>query len=385
MIVQASVLTAKGSGAISCIQLAGGGSRKIIDRVFTPSSSRSPQFAPGSFVTGDLHDDGRVIDHILLGCEGEGDFVINCHGNPIIVEIIMNLLQACGVEPVVAEEMLSAKFANESDNAIVSEAKLAQLKAVTFEGVKIIAAQGDHGLGKVAREWFDKIDSINLPKLQQDCRAILDKTETARLIINGCTVVIAGPANSGKSTLLNCLSGTRKAVVADVAGTTRDWVGAKCKIGPLLVEFLDTAGLDEALAKDNEIERTSQVIAREMIKKSDAVLYVTDGTKKSALAQFDRFKDKKVLLLQNKCDLLDDRQKAELPTGSIAISAKNADGINKLSAALIGLLKVNNFDTNGPACFTDRQIAIVTSLSGVKKPADAKRLITELLTGCGCV
>jgi small GTP-binding protein len=297
----------------------------------------------------------------------------------------MNLLQACGAKPAIAENILSAKFAGDCDNTIHAEAKLAQLKAVTFEGVKIIAIQPSCGLGRLAKEWLDNIDSINLPQLNQDCRTILNRTQTASLLIRGCTVVITGPANSGKSTLLNCLSGRQKAIVADIAGTTRDWVSAKCKIGPILVEFFDTAGLDELTAKKNEIERNAQKIAREMIEKSDAVLYVTDGTKKSSHGRLGRLKDKRVLLLRNKCDLLSDRQKAELPAGSIAISAKNADGIDDLSAALTELLKVKNFDMNVPVCFTDRQIALVTSLSRAKKPADAKRLITELLTCPSCV
>jgi tRNA modification GTPase len=385
MIAQASVLTAKGTGAISCIQLTGRGGRKIIDRIFTPSSNRSPQLSVGSFVTGNLHDGGRVIDHVLLGCEGEGDFAINCHGNPIIVEMIMNLLQTHGAKPVVAEDILSAKFANESDNTIHVEAKLAQLKAVTFEGVKIIASQSNCGLAKLAKEWLDNIDTISLPQLQQDCREILDRTETARLLIKGCTVVITGPANSGKSTLLNCLSGRQKAIVADVAGTTRDWVSAKCKIDPLLVEFLDTAGLDKVVAEKSQIERNAQKITREMIEKSDAVLYVTDSTKKSAPSQLNWIKNKKVLLLQNKCDLLNNRQKAKLPAGSLAISAKNTEGIDNLCQQLGELLKVKNFDQNAVVCFTDRQIALVTGLLQVKKTVEAKSLITELLTGRSCV
>ena len=368
-LAQASVLTAKGTGAISCIQLTGGDGRKIIEKIFTPTAGSRLQLSPGSFATGNIHDSGRVIDHILLGCESENSFVINCHGNPIIVEMIMNLLRSCGAKPAVAEDMLSAKFAGDCDNAIGAEAKLAQLKAVTFEGVKIIAIQPDRGLGRLAKEWLDNIDSINLPQLNQDCRTILDRTRTAGLLINGCTVVITGPANSGKSTLLNCLSGRPKAIVADIAGTTRDWVSAKCKIAPVLVELFDTAGLDELVAKENEIERNAQKIAREMIEKSDAVLYVTDGSEKTTPSRLARLKDKRVLLLRNKCDLLSDRQKAELPAGSIAISAKNADGIDDLCKALTELLKVKNFDMNAPVCFTDRQIAFVTSLSRAKKPA----------------
>lgn len=377
---KASVLTAKGTGAISCIQFTGSDSQKIIEKIFTPEAGSQLQLSPGTFAVGDIHDSGRVIDHILLGCESEDNFVINCHGNPIIVEMIMNLLQAGGAKPIIAENMLFAKFAGNCDNTIGAEAKLAQLKAVTFEGVKIIAAQPDRGLGRFAKEWLDNIDSINLPRLNQDCRTILDRTKTAGLLINGCTVVITGPANSGKSTLLNCLSGRQKAIVADIAGTTRDWVSAKCKIAPVLVELFDTAGLDELTAEKNEIERNAQKIARKMIEKSDAVLYVTDSTAKSAHSRLGRLKDKSVLLLRNKCDLLSDRQKAELPAGSIAISAKNADGIDNLCIALTELLKVKNFDMNTPVCFTDRQIALVTSLSWAKKPADAKRLITELLT-----
>jgi hypothetical protein len=152
---KASVLTAKGIGAISCIQLTGSDGRKIIEKIFTPAAGSQPQLSPGSFVTGNIHDSGRVIDHILLGCESENNFAINCHGNPIIVEMIMNLLQASGAKPAIAEDILYVKFAGDCDNTIGAEAKLAQLKAVTFEGVKIIAIQPGCGLGRCAKEWLD--------------------------------------------------------------------------------------------------------------------------------------------------------------------------------------------------------------------------------------
>ena len=162
----------------------------------------------------------------------------------------MRLLSRQGVTPLDAEELLAKILSSrQGATAIEIEAKLAQLKAKTLAGAKIIASQIRGGLSEKVRRWLENIDAMSLDEIKSQAREILERSQTAKLIIYGARAVIAGPPNSGKSTLLNCFAGRQKAIVTDIKGTTRDWVSAQCRIGPLSVELIDTAGLDEEFAQ----------------------------------------------------------------------------------------------------------------------------------------
>ncbi|GAI47024.1 unnamed protein product, partial [marine sediment metagenome] len=151
-------------------------------------------------------------------------------------------------------------------------------------------------------------------------------SQTAKLIIAGCTMVIAGPPNSGKSTLLNCICGKQKAIVTDIKGTTRDWVSAKCQIGSLSAELIDTAGLDEKLAAtpENILAKKSQEKTARILEQADLVLLVLDNSQ--PIDQLDgRLIEKitgklvlseaegKILTVLNKSDLPAKLNAAKLP------------------------------------------------------------------------
>ena len=241
----AAVMTGKGTGAISTVQVFGDSAEIILQKVFKPAGTKPPILKLGKILLGTISDGSETIDHVTIGCEGPKNYAINCHGNPLIVEMIMQLLAQHGVILLTAEELLTKILsAEKAVNTIALEAKLAQPKARTIQGTKIIANQIDAGLSNKAAEWLENIDSISLDAITADTKRILETSQTAKLIIYGCTAAIAGPSNTGKSTLLNCLCGRQKAIVTDIRGTTRDWVSGRCRIGPLSVELIDTAGLD---------------------------------------------------------------------------------------------------------------------------------------------
>jgi len=264
----AAVMTGRGTGAISTIQLFGDSARHggacrsraeaVIKKIFKPTGTRPTKFKTGKILLGTIHEAGETIDQVTIGCEVSNSFAIHCHGNPLIVEMIMRLLQRCGATLVTAEELLAKVLAVEQPiSTIALEAKLGQLKAKTIQGTKIIANQIDAGLSKKVAEWLKNINAISANQIAAEAEQILKDSQTAKLIMFGCKVAIIGPPNSGKSTLLNCLAGREKAIVTDVKGTTRDWVSATCRIEPLSIEFFDTAGLDEKLsAHNNTIEKS---------------------------------------------------------------------------------------------------------------------------------
>ncbi|MHC4721819.1 MAG: hypothetical protein ACYS6I_03825, partial [Planctomycetota bacterium] len=186
----ACVTTAKGTGAISSIRVAGPSAGAIIKNIFRPTSGGQTDFEIGDILTGNILDGPRVVDQVVVGCEGKNNFEINCHGNPIIVEIIMKLLKSHDAEPVDAGQMLAQQpSVHDVSNAIATEAKLAQLTAVTLEGVKIIANQVLFGIGKIAHQWLENMERLKLQDIAQQCEQILADSKTANLIITGCNVV----------------------------------------------------------------------------------------------------------------------------------------------------------------------------------------------------
>ena len=383
----ASVTTAKGTGAISSIHLTGPSAKAIIKKIFKPTGGKKADFDIGEILTGNVLDREQVIDQVVIGCESAGSFSINCHGNPIIVEMIMQLLNSHGAEPAGAEEMLERRFTkNDRINTIATEAKLAQLKAVTLEGVKLIANQPAGGLGKITGQWLANMNSLTLEDIAEKCSRILADSKTAHLIVNGCKVVIAGPPNSGKSTLLNCLSGRQKAIVTNTAGTTRDWVTGRCRIESLLMELVDTAGLDKNLSEKNSVDEESQRRAVRLLANCDLALVVLDGSKKFERASSTppKLQSCKILVVFNKMDLGKKLDESRLDfdfTDAVRISAKSGDGIDALLKKIRDVLGVADFDLKSAVCFTQRQQNLLEKLSEVKTKPQAKSVITELLNG----
>ncbi len=401
-------MTGKGTGAIATVRLFGDSAETIIKKIFRPVKAEQPILKTGKILLGTIHDGTEDIDQVNIGCEGPDNFAIHCHGNPLIVEMIMKLLVKYGAEPLASEQLLAKIISAQRNlNTIAIEAKLAQPKAKTIQGTKIIANQIDTGLSKKTEQWQKNIKKISLNEITDEAEQILKNTRTARLIIFGCKVAIVGPPNTGKSTLLNYLAGRQKAIVTDIKGTTRDWVSAQCRIEPLLVELFDTAGLDEprpsearpseGLAEglgekltenpDYVIEKESQQKSIEILQEADIVLLVLDNSQ--TIEQIDehlleKIGDKKVLTVLNKCDLPSRFNTTGLPknlTNTVQISAKFGTGIEKLYDKIRQVCNVADFDLHSPVCFTSRQEKLLKQLKNAKSKQQATSIISELLNG----
>jgi tRNA modification GTPase len=385
----AAVMTGMGTGAIATIQVFGDSAEAIIKKIFTPTGTKPLEFNTCQIYLGSICDDDEVIDQVTIGCEGQNTYAINCHGNPLIVEMIMQLLKRHGVALLTTEQLLEKILtAQQPANKIAVEAKLAQAKVRTIQGTKIIMNQIDAGLTKKARGWLENIDEISLDMIKTEAIEILQQSQVAKLIIYGCTAVLTGPPNSGKSTLLNCLAGRQKAIVTDIKGTTRDWVSARCRIGSLSVELIDTAGLDE---KHQDLQESIEVSAQkktvEILEGADIVLLVLDASR--SMEEFDyqitkKFKGKKVITVLNKSDLPTKFDTNRLPanlSNTVQISAKEGTGIENLSKKIIKTAGATDFDLREPVYFTCRQEKILKELTNTKSKQQATSIITELLNG----
>ena len=382
MNARACVTTAKGTAAIASILIEGPDAPAIIANIFKSAIAKKPDLLPGDLHVGDITDNNKTVDHVVVACNTPDTFEICCHGNPLIVEAIMRLLATGGAQLVTAEEIITEKFAAKSKNAIAAESNLQQLKAATVEGVRIIAHQAHAGLAQTARNWLSDFDSLTLEQITGECKEILARGQTAKLIIDGCKAVIAGPPNSGKSTLLNCLAGRQKAIVTDIAGTTRDWVSATCRMGPLVIEFVDTAGLDETLTPKNSIDYQVQKKTSQLLSQCDIILFVIDATKPEPIQPIQT--DKPLIAVYNKSDLPTAISDAETPFDTahmVRISAKTGDGIDELTNSIQTVLGVSNFDPTSSVCFTQRQELLLERLVAPNCAKQAEKLMMELLLG----
>jgi tRNA modification GTPase len=380
--VIASLMTARIPAAISNIQIIGAGTAEVLKQIFTPAKSKTPDFSRGNILLGNIIDKGKTIDEVIIGCEGANNFSINCHGNPLIVEMIMQLLRGRGVKLVEPDDILyylaEQKYPGD---AIAIESEVAITKAATLAGAKIIKHQRKMGLKQTAQWWLDNLKTLQIEDIRDGAKQILKDSRVARLIIEGAKIILAGPPNTGKSTLFNRLCDKEKAIVTDIAGTTRDWISANLRLKGLAVELVDTAGLDEEIGKNSPIDTESQTRAVQLLKTADLVLLVLDNGKTN---QSKELRNRKTLVVLNKSDLGIKADEAEF-ADSVKISAKTGDGVDILIEKILRKLAVTDFDMQKTVCFTARQSELISQIAGASSKNQIAEIAGRLLNAPVCV
>lgn len=377
----AALVTSRSRTAIASIELIGDEAKDIIEQIFSGWAGGANKVGKHHYRHGKIMTDVEIIDEVLLSCASDTNYTIHSHGNPLIVKNILQLLKTKSVDIVDADRLAEIKAEKVLKTDIISiEAMREHPRAQTINGVKLIINQSGPGLKKWTTEAISKMDKISSVKIRHGALMIQQNSEIARMLIDGFRVVLTGPPNSGKSTLLNALAGQQKAIVSDIHGTTRDWVSVKCRLNGFAAEFIDTAGLDPHLAAGGKIDKQSQEVAQELLKKADIVLLVLDGGSDSkvwfeheSLWQSIIKNDTPVLTVLNKSDL------GKNETGGLWISAKNNEGIDVVAKKIIENLKLNDIDLTDPICFTDRQIDVIRKLTKEKSKELSQILLMRML------
>ena len=379
----AAVMTGSGTSAIATLEILGPQAYAITSRLFTPYSQQTFGFQPGKIWVGTLHDQDSLIDEVTVGCEGEDHAAIHCHGNPLIVESIMALLKTHDVTLVSPTEFQAKLLTQTNLTLCQQETRLAQADCKTLLGVRLLKEQFNSGLYTWAQDQLNDV-TIRIEILHEQCQSILAQSQIARHILYGATVVLIGPPNSGKSTLLNALSGQDAAIVTDIRGTTRDWIEADCRTDTLLLHLVDTAGLDTLLTQQSHLDKTFQERTLSVIQQADLILFVLDShdpTSHIESSWLEALPDCPRITVLNKSDLTCEMKSRHDTDKTVRISAKNEIGLNDLLDQIEQTLQVKDFNLTQPLCITPRQQQCLESILSAQTLAKFETNLTSLLNG----
>lgn len=385
-----ALATASGVGAIAIIRLSGKDAISITNRFFTSKFKKKDlnKVKSHSIHLGNIQDGNRVIDEVLVSVfrnphsyTGEDVIEINCHGSVYIQQEIIQLFLKNGVRNANAGEFTLRAFLNGKMDLSQAEA-VADLIASDSETSHQIALQQMRGgfaneIMQLRQELlnFASLIELELDFAEEDV-AFADRTEFTKLVAkisrtlkqlidsfalgnvlkNGIPIAIVGEPNVGKSTLLNALLNEERAIVSNIAGTTRDAIEDELVINGINFRFIDTAGIRETkdIVENIGIKKTY-----ENIEKAQLVLFLIDGSLldlkgldekyKTVLELQEKYPNKKILTIINKMDLLDDKEIQILKVKSknaILISSKEKKGITILKNELTKLANLGALSNN---------------------------------------
>lgn len=299
-----TVVTAANPGAIGIIQISGEGAADLLTAVTGLGDWR-----PNRLRLADFGDIDRGVAVLLSNEMAQ----LMPHGGVRVIQLIVDRLLALGGTYDAAPS--PRELYPEAETELEAQMLHAVAQAASPAAIDLLLAQP--GL------WNESIN--------EDLAAIRTRSDRWDRLITPPSVVVAGPPNVGKSTLTNHMLGRSASVVADLPGTTRDWVAGLAEIGDVAVRWMDTPGIRHS---DDPIEQNAIELAHHVIETADVLIAMRDPD--TAYPDLTRRPDLHVV---NKCDLL-----AGAPDDGLAISALNGDGIDQLERRIIKCLQLDDID-----------------------------------------
>lgn len=364
----AAIATPPGIGAIGVVRISGNKAFDIIQKLF-PSKKLREQPA-NTLHVGYLKEGDQLLDEVVLSLfkkpssyTGEDVIEISCHGSPYVQEQVLNSLIKNGARLAKPGEFTQRAFLNKkldltqaeavgdlissntkaSQNAALKNMRggfsniLKQLREELIKFSSLIELELDFSDEDV--EFANRNEfSLLVNNIETTVNQLLESFKLGNVIKNGVSVAIVGKPNAGKSTLLNTLLNDERAIVSEIAGTTRDTIEETVNINGILFRMIDTAGIREH--STDIIENIGVARSKEKIKQADIVLYLFDMNeiKSEELLQIiDEIKliNSNIICVANKTDIsnsVSDKYDFNFPV--IFISAKEKTGIEKLKESL---------------------------------------------------
>ncbi len=404
----AAISTPFGKGGIAVIRVSGDSAIEVASRAFLPKSGRSldsvenARAVYGDIVNQTKHiDDGiAVVFRAPRSYTGEDVVEISCHGGVLVTAKVLEALFAAGAAPASAGEFTRRAFVNGKLSLSQAEAIGMIIDADSDEQLEIASAQEGGLLSRELASLGERLKLIitscfagidfpdedlallsdaeldsGLSEIQLRLEELESSYEGVRAVTEGIRCAIIGRPNTGKSSLLNRLLGRNRAIVTDIAGTTRDTLEETARLGRVVLRLVDTAGIH---ATDDRVERLGVERSLEAMRSASLILAVFDGTEtpcelSKLAALLDGASGVKVAVL-NKSDL-GTRVMSESLSGlgfshSAAVSALTGEGIARLSELVESLFAGGEIDYSSRAVLLNaRQNASVVRALGFIRSA----------------
>lgn len=363
---RACLQTPPARGGIAVLALAGPDAAGILARVFRPRPSHAAA-GPGVLQLGHLVDGPSILDEAIVTFTDADTAELNIHGGPRVTQAALELLHRHGAHIGPPQTCPSFPPAHPRwDNPTIGQEMLACLgNARSALVASTISQQWAAGLSELA---------CSTPS-PEALHAAADGLAVASALLEPRDVVLAGPPNAGKSTLVNALVGRPVSIVNELAGTTRDWVRELASLDGVPLWLTDTAGLwDAPDAIDAEAVRR----ARQCIGRAHLVVLLAPHHGPEIPAWLD---PAKTLPVASRCD-----EKPSQRPGVLTISALSGQGLDTLRHAILARLGLEHLDPRRPMAFTPRQARLVRSAADaldLRHNALAAQRLDELLRGGG--
>lgn len=346
-----------GFGAISCIRISGKDCPKIFKEITKKEIKHKKVNIADIQLKNDIKEKCVLTSYLSPNSyTGEDTIEVSCHGNPIIVELVLSFLNDLGCRHAEPGEFTMRAYLNEKISLIEAEAISDLISAESLEKIKIVnkSLKGEFQietnkiiliLKKLRTETEGEIDfndqetNIDLSGLKtkiKDFNNLLaefnSKIEDAVLVNEGVKTIITGPENAGKSTLMNILTRNNTSIVSEVPGTTRDLISKSVKIQGIKFEFIDSAGFSQK--EQGALEKIGADKAKAALREANLIIELKDPENLDYKMSYP--KDLKIIKVINKSDLL--KEKCE---DQLYISAKFEQNIEELEESLIGAVFFN--------------------------------------------
>ncbi|MBN1449233.1 MAG: tRNA uridine-5-carboxymethylaminomethyl(34) synthesis GTPase MnmE [Bacteroidetes bacterium] len=409
-----AIATPPGSSGIAVIRVSGGDAIDQVAGLFRGRDLRS--VASHTLHHGSLVDaKGDTIDDVLVAVfrapqsyTGEHSIEISCHGGSIVSRRVLARLLETGIRHAEPGEFTRRAFLNGKMDLVQAEAVADLIHAQSEEAYQASVRQLEGRLSRFVTGIRDALlDAASMLELSLDfaeddvefldvaqlrilferslvqLREALASYDSGRLLRDGVRVVLAGPPNVGKSSLLNALLGMQRAIVTDVPGTTRDYIEESMLLHGEYLRFIDTAGLREA---SDRIEEEGIALGREILQNADIVCLLVDareghqaGVAVRDLALLEDH-DTRVLLVFNKTDLVPEDQVEYLSAYGIPLSVLTGQGMTELTQRLAALARSTGGSTEqGSVLVTNARHADCLQ-RGIAALEDAQRAHEEGMT-----
>lgn len=378
-----AIATPFGTGAVGVVRLSGTDALNIASQVFSTQKldnfcNATPNFMYlGKLNCNNFYDSCLAVyfkaPHSFTG---EDVVEFQCHGGARLLEEVISTLIANGAVLADKGEFTKRAFLNGKYSLSQAEGIIDMINSENTASLNAGYRQMSGHLNKKVENILSQILDItasleasldypeeleeevreNLPiqlnSVKIGIKKLLDTVKLGRIIKNGINVAIIGMPNIGKSSLLNCLLGKDRAIVTDIAGTTRDTLEERVEYKGIFINFIDTAGIRDTI---DTIEKIGVDKALDSAKNADIILFMLNANKainKEELELYNKFKDKPIIKVFNKADLGKDKSHKD----GIFISAKNCYNINSILDKIYNYFIDGKVDSSGDVITNLRHI-----------------------------